>query len=306
MQFVEGRSSIADLFPSGKRCGLYILHFSDGEIYAGQAIDVTRRYIQHRKIHRDIEKISFKRVPKKNLNDEERSLIWTLEKLGYALRNITFTAIPKGEFDFDLIMSEEKQNQWLNDINFVDSDGDRAFNPDLRRKYSKKFQRFVNMRHSQEVISIMSKYVKLGIPAFLRSELSFWSCSCLPSYSHSAAIIFSRINIYWQEVFTAFEIEGEIMFSFHLARSPIEKAFGKKFSPLLKKIPMMEITEHFYEPGGYDQINFVIQGSESTKIFLQQKEIITAVRLFNMRLMKKGACVYSRYHCLDLTDKLIL
>jgi hypothetical protein len=304
-QYIEGRSSIADLFPSGKRCGLYILYFSDGEIYAGQAIDVTRRYIQHRKVHSDIEKISFRRVQKKNLNGEERLLIWTLELAGHRLRNITFTAIPKGESDFDLIMSEEKQDRWLKDINFIDLDGNRAVNPDLRRKYSKKFQRFASMPHSQEVTRIMNKYVKLGLPAFLRSELSFWGCSCLPGFSHSGVTIYSRINIYWQEVFTAFEIGEKIMFSFHLARSPIEKAFGKSFSPLLRKIPLIEITENFYEPGGYDQINIVIQGSESTEIFLQQSEIITAIRLFNIRLMKKGACVYSRYHCFDLADRLL-
>jgi predicted GIY-YIG superfamily endonuclease len=94
---VQGRDSIADLFPSGKRCGLYILQFSDGEIYAGQALDVTRRYVQHRKVHCDIEKISFKRVAKKTLNEEERTLIWMLEHEGYRLRNITFTSIPRGE-----------------------------------------------------------------------------------------------------------------------------------------------------------------------------------------------------------------
>ena len=33
----QGRASIADLFPPGQRCGLYILHFANGEIYAGQA-----------------------------------------------------------------------------------------------------------------------------------------------------------------------------------------------------------------------------------------------------------------------------
>jgi len=56
---IQGRASIADLFPPGKRCGLYILHFTNGEIYAGQALDVTRRYVQHRKVHSDIERISF-------------------------------------------------------------------------------------------------------------------------------------------------------------------------------------------------------------------------------------------------------
>ncbi len=76
---VQGRASIADLFPPGKRCGLYILHFANGETYAGQALDVTRRYVQHRKVYRDIETISFRQVNKSRLNDEELTLIWELE-----------------------------------------------------------------------------------------------------------------------------------------------------------------------------------------------------------------------------------
>jgi hypothetical protein len=84
------------------------LSFANGEIYAGQALDVTRRYVQHRKVHGDIEKISFRRVAKDKLNNEERALIRTLEQNGHRLRNITFTSIPKGESDFDLscLMSE--------------------------------------------------------------------------------------------------------------------------------------------------------------------------------------------------------
>ena len=53
-ELVAGRASIADLFRPSKRCGLYILHFDNGEFYAGQAIDVTRGYVQHRKVHSDI------------------------------------------------------------------------------------------------------------------------------------------------------------------------------------------------------------------------------------------------------------
>lgn len=301
---VQGRDSIADLFPSGKRCGLYILQFSDGEIYAGQALDVTRRYVQHRKVHCDIEKIRFRRVAKKNLNEEERALIWMLEHEGYRLRNITFTSIPRGESDFDLIMSVDKQERWLKDTSYVDLNGSRVVDPELRRKYSRKFQRFAALPYSNEIMNVLRKYVHAGIPAPLRSELSFWACSCLPSYSYPNETVYSRINIHWQEVFTASVYEGDIVFSFHLALSPLEEAFGKSLLPLLEKFPSLEATEHFYEPGGQNQINLVIEGAESAEIFMQQKEIVSAMRLFNLRLMKKGACAYSRYHCMDLADRL--
>src|SRR4028118_633327 len=77
---VEGCTSIADLFKPKKRCGIYVLHFADGAFYVGKALDVTRRYVQHRKTHTDIEKITFKRVPSPQLKAEECDVIWHLER----------------------------------------------------------------------------------------------------------------------------------------------------------------------------------------------------------------------------------
>lgn len=73
-------------------------------------------------------------------------------------------------------------------------------------------------------------------------------------------------------------------------------------SRLTEKFPSLEVTDHFYETGGQDQINLIIHGLESAKKFLQHREIISAVRLFNLRLMKKGVCIFSRYHCMDLAE----
>ena len=302
---VQGRDSIADLFPSGKRCGLYILHFSNGEIYAGQTLDITRRYVQHRKIHCDIEKISFRRVAKKDLDEEERALIWMLERGDNRLRNIIFTSIPKGESDLDLIISAENQEKWLDGKGYVDVSGSRVVNPELRRKYSRNFQRFVALPYSNEIAAVLREYICAGIPSPLRSELSFWARSCLPGHSNPSVTIYSRININWQEVLTAYSYKGNIIFSFHLALSPLEEAFGESLSLLLEKFPSLNVTEHFYEPGGQNQINLEIEGTESAKVLIQQKEIILATRLFNLRLMKKGPCAYSRYHCMDLADRLI-
>lgn len=108
--FVQGRASVADLFRPGQRCGIYVLHCSNGEYYAGQAVDVIRRYTQHRMTHTDIRKISFKRLTRDMLDDEERNVIWTLESQGVALRNIALASVPVGESDFDLVMREKNKN----------------------------------------------------------------------------------------------------------------------------------------------------------------------------------------------------
>jgi hypothetical protein len=67
-KYVQGRASIADLFKPHRRCGIYVLRFSNEEFYAGQAVDVTRRYAQHRKTHGDIEQMAFKQVPRGRTN----------------------------------------------------------------------------------------------------------------------------------------------------------------------------------------------------------------------------------------------
>jgi hypothetical protein len=301
---VQGRASIADLFPSGKRCGLYILHFANGEIYAGQALDVTRRYVQHAKIHGDIETIYFRRVAKDRLNDEERALIWMLEQNRHRLRNIAFTSIPKGESDFDLIMSVEEQDKWLKDPNFIDSGGSRVVNPELRRKYSRRFEKFAAMPRYGELVDVLRCYIPAGIPAFLRSELSFWCCSCLPSYSNPNVKIYSRVNVGWQEVFTAYEHGNYLYISLHLARSPLEEAFGESLSLLLDRYPTLEVTNHHYEPEGQDQVKLEIRTANLASEVILSNEIVLAVRLFNLRLLKKSACIYSRHHCMDLADRL--
>lgn len=296
---VQGRDSIADLFPPGRRCGLYILHFSNGEIYAGQALDVTRRYVQHRKVHEDIEEISFRQVTKDRLNDEERALIWSLEDSRHRLRNITFTSIPKGESDFDLIMPAAEQDRWLKDTSYVDSSGSRVVDPELRRKYSRKFESFASLPRSDEVIDILRSYVGVNIPAFRRGEVSFWCVSCMPGRN-----VYARINIYWQEVLTVFVVEDELWVSLHVADSPFTLLSDETLALLFERHPALEVMDHKYGPGGPDQVNLTLSLA-AVRPFLFDPEVLPAIRLFNLRLMQKGACNFGRFHCMDLADRLI-
>ena len=153
--WVRGRSSIADLFKPEERCGLYVLHFANGELYAGQAVDMMRRYVQHRNSYTDILKLSFKQTDRSCLNVAEQSLIEQLEAEKYPLRNIVFTSVPKGQSDFDLIMSPEEQTRWLHDLAMVDDSGDRLVDPDLRRRYRNVYDQFVRLPFTGPTIDIL-------------------------------------------------------------------------------------------------------------------------------------------------------
>lgn len=302
----EGRSSVADLFKPNRRCGVYVLHFATGEMYVGQSVDVVRRYAEHLRVHNDIAALRFRELPGEELYASEQRLIELLERGGQKLRNITFSALPPTESDFDLLMSAADQELWLEHLDSVDAGGARIKNEDLRRKYQPRFRRFATMENVSGIVSGTREYVRAAIPAIKRGEVSFWAVSCLPAYSNRNIILFLRVNINWQEVFTVFrdKATGGDFFSFHLAKCPLEERYGPRLSELQNCFPEIEISDHRYAPGGHDQINVVVAGSQLAS-FLEIPEVRNAIRRFNLCLMRKGACNFGKNHSLDLADLLI-
>jgi hypothetical protein len=347
---VEGREAIANLFAAGKRCGIYVLHFADGRYYVGQSVDVTRRYVEHRKNHVDIVKLSFQEIAQAQLTSVETMVMHLLKDQGFSLRNIRGIDPPPGLADFDLIMAQSAQEQWLTDTAYTDFSGSRIIDPELRSKYHGKYRRFLNMPHAQDVIDVLQEYIATAIPRVRASEVSFWSCSCLPE-PH----VYARININWQEVFTAFISQNELLFSFHSGLSPLDvgdslSTFFRRFPRLefditvdeedqylfnvrgreediqtyftqknlelsdeldallcgiFDTIPNLTISSHHYKPGSDDQVNLVVLGKDAALRLLQDEAMSLAIRLLNLRLMRKGASPYRSSHCLDLADTFI-
>jgi hypothetical protein len=113
------------------------------------------------------------------------------------------------------------------------------------------------------------------------------------------------INLFWQEVFTVSLEDNQLSFSIHLALSVLQQEFGPSLSKLSRRHPRVGIYAHTYVPGGPDQIYLDAQGSHALQGLLEDERVVRAIRLFNLRLMKKGPCRFSRYHCMDLADQLL-
>jgi hypothetical protein len=348
--YVEGREAIANLFLKNKRCGIYVLHFADGMAYVGQSVDAARRYTEHRRNHQDIQQLSFKVCKHVDLNWVEKHMREVLQGKGFTLRGVVGVVQLPGNADFDLVMDPADQERWLADISMVDLQGSRMVNPALRSTYTGKFERLRNKRYFADVVEVLRLYVEVGIPRARAAEDSFWSCSCLPKSN-----VYSRININWQEVLSAYEQDGEIVFSFHFARSHLEcgepfaeyfdrigpfcfgicanettwgPVFDESYSDLIPEIletidftppdnlfpvltyffdefPGIIISGHSYEPGGTDQIRFIVRGREQALNLLHEEDVIRAIRHFNLRLMRLGPSPYKSSHCLDLADLLV-
>ncbi len=301
VESAKGRSSVADLYKPGRRCGVYVLLFSDGQSYIGQSVDVVRRYTQHIRVHRDVEAIGFRELLPAELDAVEQDLIRLAERSGHKLRNITFSALPPVMSDFDLVMAVQAQERWLSGQNLIETEDIRIVNPDLREKYASKYRRFRTYVGTDTVVSKLRRYIGVAIPAIKRAEVSFWAVTCLPAYNNPDITLFLRVNLYRQEVLTIYRAldAGVDYVSLHVARGPIEQdaSLGCAF-------PDLEISEHAYQPGGHDQLNLVIPCEELDDL-MDRESVRVAVRMFNHRLMKKGPCLFSRFHCLDLADEIV-
>lgn len=204
-------------------------------------------------------------------------------------------------------MSSSQQEQWLSDTSFVDMEGRRPVDEDLRRKYQGRFKLFERKVYTQEVITVLREYVRIGIPAIKRGEISFWSCTCLPGTRPRDSGIqefCARINVGWQEVFVIYyESNKRLSFAWQVARSSLKAALR---NPLWRlKWRNLEIVNFVYPSGGSDQIRLQITGTDAIRSILQDEKIQQAIRLLNLRLMRKGPCTFGRYHCLDLADKIL-
>jgi len=303
---VEGKTSVAALFPADSRCGIYVWEAANDEYYVGQAIDVSRRYTQHLINHGDIVRLRFKETGRDRLNDVERDTIWQLESAGVPLRNKSLTSIPLGESDFDHIMLIEEQERWINDVQFVDWTGSRPDLPDLRRKYHGQAEKLSRHPLSDKAVMVLREYVAKTIPAVRRSEYSFWSCSCLPSTSdYPGARVLVRVNIYLQETLSVLDFKGELEFVLRVAKSPLKQSLRNPLWRVRQFWYGITVYNQRYRPGGPDQASINVAGTDAFSRVLSDPAYLQSMRLFNLRLMKKGANLNHRSHCVGLADRLL-
>lgn len=305
---IYNRPSIVDLFHNKNRCGIYLLHFSDDIYYIGQAIDIPRRYAQHRKNHDDITHISFKNINKNDLNYYEADAIKKFESK-FKLRNISLASAPAMDADLDDILPPNRQSEWLKEKEPTLIFKKRTVDKTLRSKYSRRFYDLKrNTFFIEQILPVLKKYVSTCIPEPYLTEISFWGSSCLPAHESTSVIeIYSRINMYWQEVFTVGKmLEQKLpLFSWHLSKKILTSQLGENFKSTFKTYKTIEFDDHYYESGGFDQFATYIYDTNEAMLFLNNNSVIEAIKNFNLRCMRKGAHIHAPYHCMDLADLIL-
>lgn len=302
---VAGARSIAAHFRDApSRSGIYILGFANDQFYAGKSRDVTRRFTQHAKAWDDIAHLWFKPVADAKHDEVERAVIWDLKTRGLTIRNSTFTGMPPADPDLDRLWLPGQQERFLVDLSFNDATGERADDASGRARSERKYARFRKMQESREVVGFLRDYVRKCLPAYVQTEFSHWSLSCL-AVQRPDLVVHSRLNIYWQQVLVALtDRQGHLRFHFFVALKPLQARYGLDLRRLTARHPGVEPSNDFQEPGGPDQV-CIVATTEGSHALLADERFLRAAREFNLRLMKMGPCPFARFHNFALADAVL-
>ncbi|AWM32109.1 GIY-YIG nuclease family protein [Hymenobacter nivis] len=309
---VAGRPSIAALFAGSATCGIHILHFANEEYYVGLAKNVVRRYVQHRRTHTDIVSLSFKPVEDALLKRVESAEI-AFFKSRVRLRNIDEMEDLIMERDVDKLVVPEVAARFLREVTYNDLSGEKYLNEELQANYRYRqcFQQLTQQPFYVALLAACKQYVHAGVPAPVKTEYAFWSVTCFPLKPHKEDTIVLRLNIYQQEVFTVFRTtlangKKSLEYWFQLAKTPLMELNNgiSGMAMIRQQCSSARFDDHFYRTGGNDQLRLGVSAADFTRL-VRLPAFRKAVRLHNLRLMRKGTNMNRVSHCMDFAEELL-
>ncbi|MEA1972522.1 MAG: GIY-YIG nuclease family protein [Candidatus Cloacimonadota bacterium] len=293
------------LTKKNKCSGIYILEFNNYEYYIGQSKKIQNRIKQHLKKYNDIKSIYFKPITEDLLLSEENTTIAIFEKNTLRIRNLK-------QIKFLSIFDKNNQEKWVNDTTFNILNGCKVNNNELRKKFHDRYLLLKRKPYFDQLIFLLSKYLKCSIPNYIASEFNYWNITCLPKYLEKENCI-SRININAVPILSIFEKpNNSLIFMLYVSKLPFLRYIkqNKTLHSFFKQIPSlkMDLRDAFEEKTEGDEIKLLIDQKDFEN-FLDNQLMLSSIRLFNLRMMnntgkeKKHRRRIS--HCLDLSDIII-
>jgi hypothetical protein len=310
LTIVSTLRTIAHLFGTTKeRCGIYLLEFPEDKFYIGQAVDVVRRFAQHRHNYDDIVGFSFIPVPGARLDEIERDKIHRAELLGLALLNMIHATNVVGETDLDLVVSPKEQEAWLAGRgNMLSSDAGRIFLPETQKqRFAHKYWQFSTHHHADQCLAMLRQYVNNCIPSPRRTEYSFWAVSCMPATNRSTWPRLACVNAGIMELFVVgYHIEDpRRMWGFVNVATDVLGGDLWQHSHLQAMRWDIEVLETNYRDAGQHQVMLHANTVDALESLLRTEVVRSAAAALALRVMRKRATIFNKFHCPQLAEDIL-
>jgi hypothetical protein len=200
----------------------------------------------------------------------------------------------------------EQQREWIDGQTDLRDSDERSESLEQRFKYVARFEKLLRRPQAQEVLGILRLYGRDCIPLPRKTERHYWSVSCLPSTSDKPLV---RVNASWMELFTLYADGEDIRARFivHLSDFTTDTSPERHHvdEPLLEQCVTTPEDITYFFPNGPDIFGINVRGSASIRKFLAARQIVTAIRTFNLTHMNRGRNAYQASHCYSLADHVL-
>lgn len=301
--------SLAPAFKRGEsRCGVYRLRFANGEAYCGQATNVIRRYAAHRRHHPDIVGVDFFPFSKARLNEAEQLLITETEQL-MPLRNVMLAGRPRGDETIEIVTAAGSTVA-------LPWEPDRAKGPakSLADEGEEKLANLLIHPMFPTLRSILGWYIALTIPDPAATAGQHWTATCLPSTNksdnHHRLVTISCGNLETLYITADRQVDSDsFYYTVHINTAALDD-YDQFWDPerddnfarwgaSAVRYTKERVGGFWFDPVALEQI------THGEIDFPELDAFVDAAYELNVRLMRRGSTMYSRFHNQKLADLLI-
>jgi hypothetical protein len=278
-------------------CGVYTLHFANGERYVGQTVNLANRVATHLRRWDDITQLDFIEVGPEQLDDLERRMITQTEH-EYVVRNRALTNMPGGTVPLDLVVDAQEQGEWLEGVLTAYPDDRRTREAERRIRTQPKFTQFEAFGRSKEVLQDLSLYIAEVIPWPSVTGGLFWGVSAMPGTSKRKGFrrLFTvnahNVELFWMHD-DAQEKDPWAILNVH--RGDVTPADRRNFQ--------IEDSDSYRS---YPEVSHVFLGLGEIDAFLDSPSLVRAARTMALDLMRRGPSNFAKFHCDALLDQVLM
>lgn len=305
--------SINHLFRSrDSRTGIYALVLPNGCVYIGQAMDVVRRFSDHRRRLGVIEAFSFFAAAAGELDAQERAAIFRAERAGLTLTNVLHVTDVVGDTDLDAVVVREEQARWEEDP-LGQNNAERVTTAPLQlprqqvERFARNHARLLAHENGGTAARLLAMYLAGSVPLPRATEYSFWSVSCMPSTNQRPFQRLLCVNAGMMELFvlgsyTEPAAQGRLWGFVIVASDELLRGFGGLWRFKLAH-PGVSLQSSDYRDGGQHQFRLYCEGARQMTALLRDERVRRAAGALTLRVMRKRATIFRKYHCKQLADQ---
>ena len=171
-------------------------------------------------------------------------------------------------------------------------------------RFSKQFHKFKKHPLYISASDLLTTYVQHCIPAPMRTEYSFWAVSCLPATNRHTwpRVLCVSAGVMELLVLGFHKDDPSALWGFVTVASDVLSDTFKTDKSLMDFFPSVEIVRRQYRDAGQHQVTLWAADEQSFAAILRHGAVQHSAASLALRIMRKRATIYSKFHCKQMAN----